>query len=258
MNDNPLSYLDGANKLEDVIKYSDNKRKVTIGLCNFDVFLEEYSIDDFVEIISITESKFSDLTFLGELPNLRELYIDYPYENFMSLADLKDCVKLEKIIAVNCGIKKIEGLEKLENLTTLILFINEIPRIKGLETLTELKKLDLSSNMIEKIEGLDNMVSLESLNLSSNKIRKIEGLENLSNLKTLDLSQNLIQEIEGLEDLTKLEDLTISINNLFQGDKHVSKQELEKYLNIFPNLKSFNANKLPLPDRIHLRHNIKE
>jgi Leucine-rich repeat (LRR) protein len=136
MNENPSPFLDGANKLEDIIEYSDDRHKVTFGSCDFDVFLEEYSIDDSVEIMFVSECKFSDLTFLGQLPNLKEFYIDYPYENFVSLTDLKSCFKLEKLVAVNCRIKKIEGLADLINLESLTLFINEIPKIQGIETLT--------------------------------------------------------------------------------------------------------------------------
>ena len=252
MKENPTPFLDGANALEDIVEYSEDRHKVIFGLCDFDVFLEEYSIDDSVEIMFVSESKFSNLTFLGQLPNLREFYIDYPFENFVSLVDLKACYKLEKLVAVNCHIKKIEGLEDLEHLESVTLFINEIPKIEGLETLTGLKELDLSSNQIEKIEGLDNLLALESLNLSANKIRKIEDLENLINLKSLRLRQNHIRVIEGLNNLKKLEFLHLGANYLFQGAVFVLKQDLEKYISDLPSLKKFNNYKFPLSEKIYL------
>ena len=73
INENPSPFLDGANKLEDIIEYSSDKRKVSFGLCDFDVFLQEYAIDKTVEIVTMEECKFSDLAFLAELKNLKEL-----------------------------------------------------------------------------------------------------------------------------------------------------------------------------------------
>jgi Leucine-rich repeat (LRR) protein len=56
----------------------------------------------------------------------------------------------------NNRIKKIEALEKLINLNTLILSFNEIESIEGLSECKLLKRLDLNHNFIRKIEGLDN------------------------------------------------------------------------------------------------------
>ena len=255
MKENLTPLLDGANKLEDIIEYSSDKRKVSFGLCDFDVFLQEYAIDKTVEIVTMEECKFSDLAFLAELKNLKELHIYYPSESSVSMIDLKACLKIQKLGLPKCNITKIEGLKNMLNLESLFLQHNEISKIQGLENLSRLKELDMSGNRIKCIEGMDNLVGLETLSLMDNKIKKIEGLGNLINLKQLYLLQNCIQEIEGLDHLTNLELLGLSTNNLFHGVKYVTRQELMTYIGHLPKLKSFNAYNFPLPERIYLQHN---
>lgn len=255
MNENPTPFLDGANKLEDIIEYSIDKRKVSFGLCNFDVFLKEYSIEKSVEIITIEESIFSSLKFLSQLPNLKEIYIDNSFENPMSLTDFSPLEHLRNISISHCAITEIQSLDNMVEMESILLSDGNITKIQGLENLTQLKSLDLTGNQIRRIEGLDYLITLESLSLMDNKIKKIEGLDNLINLKKLYLLQNCIQEIEGIDHLTNLELLGLSTNNLFHGAKYVTRQELMKYIGHLPKLKSFNAYKFPLPERIYLQHN---
>ncbi|CAJ0937735.1 unnamed protein product, partial [Mesorhabditis belari] len=123
-------------------------------------------------------------------------------------------------------VKKIEGLEFLEQLEYLCLRWNLIKRIENLHMLTTLTELDLYDNQIEKIEGLETLVNLHTLDLSFNRIQKIEGLKTLVNLHTLYLVHNKLSKIEGLENLEALEYLEL-------GDNRIKKIEnLDNNVNI--------------------------
>ena len=115
--------------------------------------------------INFVLSKYTD----EELKNVRMLQIQYSVGY-----DFK-----------SPGINKIEGLERLPNLNSLIITTARIDKIEGLEKYTKLEYLDLTGNRIKKIEGLDNLRNLKELKLEGNIINKIEGLENLRNLENL-------------------------------------------------------------------------
>ena len=56
----------------------------------------------------------------------------------------------------NNKIKKIESLQGLTNLQTLILSFNEIEELDGLSNNKALKKLDLNHNFIKVIQNLES------------------------------------------------------------------------------------------------------
>ncbi|MEA5260149.1 TIR domain-containing protein [Arcicella aquatica] len=71
---------------------------------------------------------------------------------------------------------------------------NEITKIEGLDKLVNLSQLSLSGNKITKIEGLDKLVNLSQLSLSDNEILKIEGLDTLVNLSGLRIEGNPLEK----------------------------------------------------------------
>jgi Leucine-rich repeat (LRR) protein len=248
-------FLNGANKVEDIVEYSSDLKKVSFGGCNLDVFLQTNPIPDSVESVSIEECKFSHLTFLNDLDNLTELYVRTPFKSIVSMTDLSPFISLRSLSLYECKIEQIQGLENLVNLERLILPINKISKIEGLENLHNLRLLALSSNNIKKVERLGNLTALGTLDLDNNQIKKLEGLDALINLKELYLNQNYIRVIEGLGNLKKLEKLDLGANLLFQGARYVSRQELMKYIGHLPKLKRFNQYRLPFPEKIYLYHN---
>ena len=64
--------------------------------------------------------------------------------------DLESVYKLQM---PHMGIRKIEGLSLLPNLTELDLSSNHISKIEGLEKLEQLKKLTLANNEIAKLQN---------------------------------------------------------------------------------------------------------
>lgn len=69
----------------------------------------------------------------------------------------------------NC-IRRIEALDELINLQTLILSFNQIESIQGLTTQKFLVRLDLNHNFIRVVENLESQESLEFLDLRHNWI----------------------------------------------------------------------------------------
>ncbi|MFX0028719.1 MAG: leucine-rich repeat protein [Candidatus Hermodarchaeota archaeon] len=121
-------------------------------------------------------------------------------------------------------ISKVNGLEKLVNLSKLNLNFNRITEIKGLDNLINLKSLQLQWNKIREIEGLECLRKLEYLYLNNNEILKIKGINNLSNLKSLMIYDNHLTEVENLDHLSKLEILNLRNNGIteIKGLNHLN------------------------------------
>ena len=93
---------------------------------------------------------------------------------------------------------------ELENLTYLNLSANRIRRIENLNCLPRIKTLILSFNQIMRIEGFENVAkTLETVDLDHNQIRKIEGMSGLHNLRSLKLENNLLFRLEDVNVLRK-------------------------------------------------------
>jgi Leucine-rich repeat (LRR) protein len=84
-------------------------------------------------------------------------------------AKIQDFVWLEELSLRSNQITKIEGLDKLVNLSTLSFESNQITKIEGLDKLTKLNTLILNENKITRIEGLDKLINLSELHINSNK-----------------------------------------------------------------------------------------
>ncbi|CAN9516047.1 unnamed protein product [Ophioblennius macclurei] len=89
------------------------------------------------------------------------------------------------------------GLE-LWNLKRLYLAQNAIKRLEGLERLEQLKILHIRDNQLDSLDGIENMRSLEYLNVRGNLIANEEALKSLSfvskTLQALVLSDNQLAD----------------------------------------------------------------
>lgn len=96
----------------------------------------------------------------------------------------------------------IELIHLYPNLQEALFGYDDIDKIEGLENLTNLKTLMISdSPQLTKIEGLENLQNLEMLMLVDNNITKIEGLSGLKHLGYLQLENNQIETIENIEQI---------------------------------------------------------
>ena len=85
-----------------------------------------------------------------EIP-LRSQLDKMKLDSIINISREKDLSKIVYLNLFNNKIKKIECLQQLLNLETLILAFNEIDVIEGLECNNKLKKLDLGHNFIRNI-----------------------------------------------------------------------------------------------------------
>lgn len=130
------------------------------------------------------------------------------------------------------GNEDIEPLNKMVNLTSLILQCNEITDLTPLKGLINLKKLCLKGDIemyndpdvvyvfgsINDISALSGLSALEILELDGNRISNISPLKSLDHLVRLDLSYNTIQDISPLKRLTALKYLNLEGNPVSNAD----------------------------------------
>jgi LPXTG-motif cell wall-anchored protein len=105
-----------------------------------------------------------------------------------------DMEKLTDLDASYSDISDLTGMEYAVNLTSLMLYGNQIENLSPLANLTNLVSLDLDENLITSLDDLKNLQNLESLFLSFNQIEDISVLNALPNLSYVTLIGN-----EGLE-----------------------------------------------------------
>jgi hypothetical protein len=98
----------------------------------------------------------------------------------------------------------LEGIEQLENIETLVLFLDIDGDIdfSGLQSLRKLKGLYLSGRL-SKIPDLSRVIALESLSIENACLKSLDGLENLYTLKSILISANHVP----LTDTTSLQHL---------------------------------------------------
>ncbi|SVB82619.1 uncharacterized protein METZ01_LOCUS235473, partial [marine metagenome] len=99
-------------------------------------------------------------------------------------ADLEKVTRLALIRKQLTEVPK--GLEKLNQLTYLNLYDNQLTDVKGLEKLTKLKWLDLAGNKLTELpKGLEKLTQLTRLSLHDNQLTDVQELEKLTQLKYL-------------------------------------------------------------------------
>ncbi|PXE60753.1 lmo0801 family class 1 internalin [Listeria monocytogenes] len=136
--------------------------------------------------------------------------------------------------AINKGIKSIEGVEYLQNiteldveknqitdiapvanlkkLTTLLINTNQITDISPVADLANLTTFYCGNNPINDISAVQNLTKLSIFNCYTANVEDISPVKNLVNLKTLSLGSNNIHDISDIEKLTALEYLSFSNN----------------------------------------------
>ncbi|MBV1060977.1 class 1 internalin InlA [Listeria monocytogenes] len=123
----------------------------------------------------------------------------------VSQTDLDQVTTLQ---ADRLGIKSIDGVEYLNNLTQINFSNNQLTDITPLKNLTKLVDILMNNNQIADITPLANLTNLTGLTLFNNQITDIDPLKNLTNLNRLELSSNTISDISALSGLTSLQQLS--------------------------------------------------
>lgn len=94
---------------------------------------------------------------------------------------VSDVEKLDSLVATSAGITKLDGIENLYNLRTLMLDMNSIEEIGPLKSLTDLEKLGLSHNSIKNASPINKLTSLVSLSLYGNPTKSYTSIKSITN-----------------------------------------------------------------------------
>ncbi len=124
--------------------------------------------------------------------------------------DLLEMPWLEELNMQKNYLTRIENLDNLTSLHTLVLSNNEISKIENLDTLTQLTLLDLQFNNLRSIRNLEHNTQLLVLGLSSNKITNLEGITPLQGLRSVYLSHNALTRIDELKELPLLRRIVLT------------------------------------------------
>jgi len=167
--------------------------------------------------LDISYHRITDLEPLGQLPNLRELYLQG--NEIENLAPLNSLKSLEILDLSSNLIADIGPLGSLTSLRELNLDDNEITDgndtvFDQLVDLSRLEKLSVARNDISDTSGIESLTGLEELNLTDNSIRSVSGLVELPELHTLDLGGNLLVSFPVFPDDNQLKVVYLEDNYL--------------------------------------------
>ncbi|KAJ8676424.1 hypothetical protein QAD02_012211 [Eretmocerus hayati] len=125
-----------------------------------------------------------------------------------------------------------ENIEKLQNLTNLVLHSNAIKKLpNSIKSLSKLKVFDCSRNKLEELpSGFDSLPQLMTLNLGSNLLCDLPSQLANNKLCNVDLSHNKFEVFPDLcyAELTHLAEIRVNDNLI---------KEIPPNLNVLPALK---------------------
>lgn len=152
--------------------------------------------------VDISNNEISDISILVKsAETLKHLNIGYN-KLTMPFNSLGKCNNLVSLIANNCGISSVLGIENLTALEELDLFGNEIITIDYMKTCTKLKKINLSGNRLISTDGLENMefsdTDFAEVDLSGNDMSALK-LPSGKKYGTLSIYGNKISNISALK-----------------------------------------------------------
>ena len=167
---------------------------------------------------------FTDLSFLSNMTELRELYINGSSESTLKdYTDLQDLTKLQTLHISASGMSSLKGLENMSELRDARLSGNAgigatYSDTEPLRNLTKLQSLYLPPRGYDTetycdLSGLSGMTSLQELDLSG-KIQSLEPLAGLTSLKTLDINDQSddtspVLDLRPLASLKSVTDLNL-------------------------------------------------
>ncbi|MFW6210591.1 MAG: leucine-rich repeat domain-containing protein [bacterium] len=135
---------------------------------------------------------------------------------------MSDCAKIQSLIIEGTegaqAIEKLDGIEALTGLKTLVIRHSRVAKLDPLEELTGLTHIDFSHNYISNIEPLEDLTSLVYLDLQKNRIKDTAPVSGLTNLNYLNLSSNSLNDVDDLANLVNLEILYFAGNNYWGDD----------------------------------------
>ncbi|CAL6076900.1 leucine-rich_repeat domain-containing protein [Hexamita inflata] len=164
---------------------------------------------------SLTVNDDQQLTSIGfvDYLNVKKLILNKCHQiNFIEAP-----IKLRHLQVCVSKVQSLQGIERFQQLETLVLRNNSLHRLENeislLTALGNLKLLTLAQNQLKEVCSFDKLIQIESLDLSENKLQRTNLLAGLQ-LKNLDVSFNQLENVDELKDCQSLEQLNIANNKI--------------------------------------------
>ena len=181
----------------------------------------------------LTQCSIADLSFLEQMPQLQRLSLyETPVEDLAVLEKLPELVELA--LSGNENAKHIEAVGTLTKMQDLGMQYCGIEDIRFLSGLTELRGVNLNGNAVRDITPLAGLDKMERLGLAGNQISDISAIGGMDNLFDLALDGNEIQDISALANLPHLNQVGLSDNQIEDFSPLAGKKEL-MYAAVFGN-----------------------
>lgn len=193
-----------------------------------------------LERLNLMDSGVSDVSFLANLPELRELDLSYSGDdarrpNHVSdISALSACSKLEEVDLTGNELTDLTGLESsAASLRSLTISKNQVVSLVPLAGCAELRDLYADRNALTSLAGLEEAAKLQTLQVNNNVISDLTPLTNLhlwnllaehnhisdltplaghEDMRRLRLGYNDLTSLAGCEALLRLEELTANDN----------------------------------------------
>jgi len=171
--------------------------------------LETLLNKDTLEKIKLTDVSPKNLDFLKDYSKLwhfRATWTTIQSENWDFLSHLSS---LEDFYVYDTNFKKLEFLEKLNNLKKVSIKVSKTKDWSGLLLLPSVETLHLISSEFADTSLLKNMTKLKELQIVGCPIKDWSGLTQLSSLEDLFISACEFSDTSVLQNMTKLKTLTL-------------------------------------------------
>ncbi|XP_031712949.1 leucine-rich repeat and IQ domain-containing protein 1 [Anarrhichthys ocellatus] len=129
------------------------------------------------------------------------------------LSTLAQCTQLRSLTLRRCGLKSLEGINRLPQLCYIDVQENDISFV-DCENMSGLRVLHLGHNKLTSIHGLTGAENVDVLDLSHNSITRIADLKSMRRLQRLSVDHNQLISTKGLRDVYTLLHLSCSHNHL--------------------------------------------
>lgn len=207
------SYINIANCTDadlDCLKYMSDIEILTLGTYTN----EEMKDSDTLSIIVSNNVKLitniTNLDFCYYMPNLKYVTIyNAPY--LSDVSGLSVCKNLKEVKIYNCGVKSLDGMEKLTKIDTFYAFNTRLENLNGLRNCNNLRSIIVNRAYLTDISGLTNKSKLIRVELTTNRrLLDITPLATCDNLKTVSMSDcNGIMDWSTLLNIATLERVAI-------------------------------------------------
>lgn len=181
-----------------------------------------------VVAVNLPEGTLEDLSPLGKLKKLQELWIEKNnIQDISTLSRMKDLrslsvqsnpvidfspisglVKLEKLDVTGTPIDDVSPVANLTNIKKLVVKSTKLADLKPISGLDNLSELFLSGSQVVDLTPLAQLKGLTKLSISETQVTDLSPLSELPNLETLEVQGSAVSDLTPLASVKSLRSLS--------------------------------------------------